>query len=486
MDPDPEVSPLHRALLPLVLVIVGLVAFHPHLNLLTGDTRTYPVHMDEYVHWGFALSIQQSGDADTHNIFAGGGDGEFSLKEDLHERGFHVYLAALQEATGIPWTALFAFAPAIVAMLTALAVYVLARRWGAGLEAALFVAAIPTTLRFLGPGFLVPIAWTMPILVVGLHVLLHTRGFRTYMAIALLSAALWPIHAMGALMLLGFTILVGVASASRPSNAAALIATAAAPALIAFPYYAGRLSGDTTSALLPASLETLRLLSVPIFVLAAVGVLWLCVKRETLPAGIVLGVTLIVGGLVLIRRVDTNEDPFGLYDRTFTLLPLLAAILGGVGLAAIRRILTKPPALRRAVPVLIVLLLVGQSALVAASARGQMEQIYYEVVDEARFAQYERAADLLAGRHKLAVVEGQTMPFTIATGIPTVFVFTPGGEEPPEVIQRFFTGGANDTLFLLQIGASVVVTDREVSNPYLTPITDSVYVLSDDVLARIP
>lgn len=472
------------AILPVVLAGVALVTFHPHANPLTGDTRVFPIHMDEYVHWGEAVSIQREARVDATNIYSAG-DAQFALQAENHERGFHIYLAAFQEATGIPWTTLFAGGPVLVALLGALAVFALAERWGAGLEAALWLAAVPTTLRFLGPGFLVPIALTIPILAFGLHLLFHTTGFRTYIAIALISAGLWPIHAFGAVLLLGFCLLMGLASLHTPSRAAALVGTAAGPALIAYPYYARVLRAPHEVSTLPPNIATIHLAGAILFALALLGIVVLCLRRTSLGAAIVLGVTLLAGEVLLARRVEANEDLFGLYDRTFTLLPFLAAVPAGVGTAAIWRGLARLAPLRRYAVPLAVAILVLQASVVGARAKEQMAQDYYEVVTEEQFADYLEALPHLQGPHRLAIVDGQTMPFTLATGIPTLYVFLPLSGDPPEVVSRFFADGASDTIFLLHSGTSIVVTQRPVQNPYLVQVSDSVYVLRPDVAVRL-
>lgn len=472
-------------LVALVLVVVGVavVAYFPHWNPVTGEKRSLPVHMDEYVHWGAAISVLQSGSVDAPDPFRGTATSrDFSISQDLHERGYHVYLAAFQDATGLAWITIFQFGPALVAVLAALAVYALAERWTAGVEAALWVAAVPTTLRFLGPGFLVPIAFTMPMLAFGLHIILHEHGSRSYIAIAILAAALWPIHAMGALIMLTFCVLAGLASLNEPARAAALIGTAAAPALVALPYYTSRVQAVDVLNTLPIDLKYLHFAGAVLFVFAALGVAWLCSRKATISAGIVLGTILSMGGIIIVWRAETGADLFGLYDRTITLLPFLAAIAGGAGVVALRRAMTRPVPLRRLAVTVAAALLIVQVGVVVALAQGPMKESYYEVVTAGTFEEYVSVRAALADVHRLAIVDGQTMPFTIATGIPTLFVFLPLSEAPPEAVAQFFEDDAGDTLFLLQSGATVVVTQHHVDNPYLVRLSESVYVLPEDMI----
>lgn len=470
------------------LAVVALVVVHPYYNVATGNARSFPTHMDEYVHWGAAQAVLETGSvAVTHPFLAGGGE-DFSFATHLHERGFHAYVAVVKDATGLPWEKVFAILPTLMWVLAAAIAFVIGRRWGAGVETVLWFAAVPTTLRFLGPAFLVPIAFSIPFILLGIHVLLAHRGFGASIVLAILCAALWPLHAMGALVLLSACGLAALASARSPARAASILGIAAVPALIAFPFYSSSIEDPVFLSTLPPDLDAVRLAGPGLFVLAAIGVAILSLRRETLAPAVVMGGLLVASYVIVIRRMTTGEDLYRIYDRTVTLLSVLAAFPAGAGIAWIRRALAARGASLRipgAAAIVVVLLLAAQGGMVWRSASAQMAQEYYEPVTAERFAEYKRAADLLGPEHKQAVVEGQTIPFTIATGIPAVYVFLPSGQEPPESIERFWQGGAKDTMFLLTTGTSVVVTPRAIDNPYLVRVTETVYALRPDVMGRL-
>lgn len=171
-----------------VLVFVFAVAYLPHMRTFdqppndtspgvlrlgqayveaaTGDRDTYPypIHVDEHLHWVFMTSIQRQ-----ETVFHGypyngdpvNRDAFFSLRGGVHERGFQVAIGAIQEVTGIPFPVLLEFLPASWLTFTAFGVYAALRPHAAALPAAAFVALTPTTLRFMGPGFLVPIGFAL-------------------------------------------------------------------------------------------------------------------------------------------------------------------------------------------------------------------------------------------------------------------------------------------------------------------------------------
>lgn len=472
-------------LLPLALVVVFLVVYHPHHNWKTGETRTLPVHMDEYVHWGLAEQMLVEDRVAAGDPFSGQGARAFDLGNHLHERGFQAYIAVLHEATGIPWPVIFQFGPALVAVLAALLAFALAERWGAGVEAALFVAIVPTSLRFLGPGFLVPIAFAVPFVIAGMLLALEDRGRRGIVALGVVSAALWTFHAMAAGVLVAFCSLVALTELRRPSRAAGLLAVSLAPAVVASPYYASRFAIASDGVALGANLDTLALVGAPLFVLAAIGCAALAMRRDTGAPALALGGLILLGMAVVVHRARTGADPYGLYDRTWTLLPWMVALSAGSGIALaggalerLARMRLSTATARRVGAALAILLFVGQLATVASAAGRQLDQQYYEIVTPEKMEEYRSVRSQLPA-DAFAHVDGHTLPFTLATGTPTLHVWTPSGGAARGELAAFFDEGATDTLFLLEHRVNVVVTDRPVDNPYLRAVSPSVYVLDE-------
>lgn len=492
----------HYAMLALILVVVALVTYHPHWNPLTGREYRYPVHMDEYVHWGYAQAIVEQGTVTFRNPFTGGGAGEFTVEEHLHERSYQAWLGVFQGVTGVDWLHLFQFGPALVAVFLALCVYVVCQRWDAGLEGALLVACIPTTLRFLGPGFMVPIVFSLPFVALGLYCLFHSDKVGGLVAFSLIAAALWPIHVIGAFGLFLLALLYAFFIArDEPRRAVTVGAMATLPFLGAWDFYDRLIeTGVLVLPFLPAAEQYLLFFGVLPLAASVVGVGWLLYGKHgrRFAAGGTLGVGLVLVEAVILYRLLTGEDPFILYDRAFMLLYLLGAIAGGVGLAVLRRgveraLLRSRITRRWGVPsravhagVLAAALLVGATA-VAASVTPQLEQPYYEILTNERYEAYKQAGETVNATYGFAIVEGlPTMPFTILAGHPTVYVHFPSSPAAdPPYLQDFFEGGANDTYLLVQEGATVVVTDRPVHNPDLVPVGDGVYVLRWDYASRI-
>lgn len=480
---------LDLALLAVALAAIVVVVQHPHANVETGRVYRFPVHLDEYYHWGMFTAMQRSGSLSFDDPFSGS-RGEFSFASSLHERGFHAFWAVIQEATGLDWVLVFLLAPTAVATFLGLAVFALARRWGAGSLAALWVAAIPTTLRFLGPGFLVPIAFALPLVVVGLFAIFHLRGTGSLLVFSLLAAALWPIHAMGALALL---LAGGIFAVERlvrsPRVAIGWLVAALLPFLAAWPYYAPLLVAPLQEATLPAALDVIRAAGAGVFLFGAAGFALFSTARDTehRAAAGALGLVTVALLLVVIHRAETGRDLLRLYDRSVLALFLLITIGAGVGMAKLARRSVRASRWRPAAVAAVVLLLAIQAAVIVGAARAQMRQDYYEVLSSEEHDAYLAAADALGPEHRRALVRGlPTMAFSAITGIPTLHVAGPASADAPDEIDSFFADGAADTYFLLSTGTTVVVTRGTVDNPDLVPVAPGVYALRDDIVARLP
>lgn len=484
-------APLRYALLALALAAIAVVHFHPYWNVATGERNELPTHMDDYVHWGRAKAALDQGTVAYAEPFAPrGSDAEFEFRAELHERGYHAYLAALQDATGLDWLVLWQYVPVTMALLLGLAVFIVAERWNAGVEAALWVALIPTTLRFLGPAFMVPIAFSLPLFVAALFALFHLRGGPRLAALAILLSGVWPIHTMASLALSALILLEAPFRLRRNTLEGILqIAIVALPILLVWPYIAASLSSRLGPQELPLSLREARLAGPILFVAATIGAAFLTASRDTIRAGSILAALTIAILALAIARAVSGADVLGIYDRSLMIVYVLAAILAGVGIARLRDLGTA--ALTRAGwkgagAVVLAVLILAQGAAVATAVKPQLDQPYYEILTEARYERYQQAAVLLNGTHRLALVDGtSSMAFSTITDRPLSFTFYPSTPGIPGELEDFFAAGASDTRFLVERGVTIVATERSVANPDLIPIADGIYVLRDDYVRRI-
>lgn len=134
---------IHAALLISALGLAFYTSLIPRLD------HAYPLHVDEWIHYDFSKHILEN------NVLRAGSN---------HEDGFHIFTAIVTRATGLTELQVYRWMPSVTFTLTAFMVYLFARRFGCGLESAFLVSIVPTTIRFLGPAFMVPVAMAMMVL----------------------------------------------------------------------------------------------------------------------------------------------------------------------------------------------------------------------------------------------------------------------------------------------------------------------------------
>ncbi|MEK7282131.1 MAG: hypothetical protein AAB037_07275, partial [Chloroflexota bacterium] len=186
----------------------------------------YPLHVDEWFHLGYTQSMLEHGSLRYPDPY---GSGMVSYHQEM---GFHLILGFVKTVTGLSWMGLYRVADGVIVALLAFFVYALGRREGFGWAAALFVPLIPTSIRTLGPTFLVPVSVAMlfiPLTILVLH-RLEAKN---------LGAALWLL-----LVLVGGTIFVHPPTEAVVTGLAAFyLAAVAVEALAARRYHmAGRLA----------------------------------------------------------------------------------------------------------------------------------------------------------------------------------------------------------------------------------------------------
>jgi hypothetical protein len=171
----------------------------------------YPLHVDEWFAIGYAQSTLEYGRLEYPN--------PYSRREvSFHpEMGFHLLLGFLKIVTGLSWMDLYRIAPGVLLALLAFLTYVFGHRNGFGWAAALFVPLIPTSIRTLGPAFVVPVSAAMLFIMVTL-LILHTmeeksRGKSLWLLLVLIGGTIFvhppteaAITALAVLYLAGFVV----------------------------------------------------------------------------------------------------------------------------------------------------------------------------------------------------------------------------------------------------------------------------------------
>src|SRR3989304_2995754 len=134
-----------------LLVLILLLAFF--MASVPPRDSGYPLHGDEWWRWGDAQGILEAGGITYPDPFEAGE----TVSPDI-EVGFHVFLPEIKLITGVSWLSVFRFLPGLMLSLIVFQAYALGRSRGIGLQVSFLVALMPTTVRFLGPSFVVPVS----------------------------------------------------------------------------------------------------------------------------------------------------------------------------------------------------------------------------------------------------------------------------------------------------------------------------------------
>lgn len=167
-----------------ILLFSFWAGMSPHWDYL------YPLHVDEWFAIGYTQSTLEYGRLEYPNPYT---PGEVAFHPEM---GFHLLLGFLKTVTGLSWMSFYRFAPGVLLALLAFLTYAFGYRSGFGWAAALFVPFIPTSIRTLGPAFVVPVSAAILFIPVTL-LLLHTMEEKSQ------GKSLWLL-----LVLIGGTIFV--------------------------------------------------------------------------------------------------------------------------------------------------------------------------------------------------------------------------------------------------------------------------------------
>lgn len=353
-------------LLALALLFVAMVSYLPHMDLLEGQVNPtggvsgrseenpwsrlvggygawfagehedyrYPVHVDAHVHWVRSAAIQSDETVRFDHPYTGESRTEtpLSLRGLVHETGFWVAFAQFQEMTGIEWLQLVRFAPMMFAMVTASLVWAAMRPSPAAPLAAAFVALVPTSARFLGIGFFVPIgislAWVAAALLLSRHAFAHPRFF---LFALLLGSWAFFVHLIG-----GFAFLLVVGAAALVSwrgnrSRTVLLGAGVALPFLAF-FDAFRDSFQVEIEKLgrhPLDFTVFDQLGLPVLVLWVLGTgLVLLVPprgRLQVPLFAATAVSIVALGFITLN-VALDLRAYALYDRWHPIFALTAAV----------------------------------------------------------------------------------------------------------------------------------------------------------------
>ena len=135
------------------IILVAVFGLSFYMALLPRLNYWFPLHVDDWIHLAHTQWITDSGRVTYLDPYSGGRE----VFVGNLEAGYQLWLAELLGATALSWISMSRLVPPLVLALIAFVAYAWGLKYGFGLEAAFFVTFIHSTIRFLGPAFMVPV-----------------------------------------------------------------------------------------------------------------------------------------------------------------------------------------------------------------------------------------------------------------------------------------------------------------------------------------
>lgn len=515
---EPRLSArLHLAALPLVLAFVVLVGYVPHLDV-TEDVRAgtlpngligmfagyaqwfggdrddyeYTLHVDENEHWARMAQLQREDQARFSDPFTGEpAGGDFQLRGSTHERGFHVALAQFQEITGIPWPIMFRFLPALWMGVTAWMVWALLRPWPGAPMAAAFVALMPTSARFIGPSFLVPIGFGLAW--IPLVLLLTRETVDRRRSPFLLTAALsWSffVHFVAGIAALGLALLM-LPQLTRRRRAALLLGLTVLPAAWLAKNFIDEIAADATRiGFLPNDRTIFLQLGAPFLVAWVLGLLlfYWAPPREHRAVLMPFAMASLIVFLMIVSNLAFDLNNYFLYERWHQIFALFATVPLAHGLGVTARAI-RNARLRTVGPKWVapgIFLVLAGGLVLSGGVEWHMKERYYHVIDDADFASFEWAGENLPAEYDKFLTHPWKAPIlTAITGKQPVAFLRPGTAPFNGAAYDAYRGGGHgDGVFLVQNDVTWIAdTAQPATAAEYQALGGGLYGLRPDLLA---
>jgi hypothetical protein len=474
-----------------ILALAFYISFIPHLSY------PYAIHVDEWVHLARSAAMAQASSASIADPFTGV---PLGISENL-EAGFQLFWAVFQTISGISPMDIYRYFPSVIFMITVLSVYVMARRHGFGWEAAFFTCLIPTTVGILGPAFLAPVSIGLIFTPVILYLVLNYHNLWSYALIFVIICFLLAVHAPSAIcpiIVIFPYILLNIRGNFKHSLGSALALLL--PFFVIFPWIFSMLLPTAKSLL--SQTEHSQFVELPQviqdygympLILCLVGVLYLALKGGKKRYGLVLGLLAML--VMLVSYYTFNYGVWIMYERGLTYMMLVAGIIAGAGLMAIKNLSLperlgewlRMPFVTRNAGRFVCLVLIGVTLALAIPAR--LETPYYHMIDEEDFQAFTWIEENVGPDYTRAILDPwKATAFAAITG---KRVYTRIHSSPlpkDEEAYEFIREGCNDTGFLSGNGITIIYTrvylgpeqgntEYAVSNPDLVEVARNVYLL---------
>ncbi|MBN2075011.1 MAG: hypothetical protein JW762_05625 [Dehalococcoidales bacterium] len=468
----------------ILIIVLGIfIAWTPK------QTGILPFHLDEWFHMACAKQILTQGTAfNMTDPFYGGQPWLFQFAE----RGFHLLLGVLQIISGLDWLFIFRYIPSVIFVMIILATYIMGKRQGFGLESAFFVSLLPTTVGSLGPAFLVPVATGLLFISLSLFIIHTIDNWKGSVVLAIFVFFLLSFHAYTAIavVVICFPYLLFKTKENWKSSVRFGLAFLL-PFLISYPLVsqfvdpilAGIFDPHEISVYIdfPWLIDSLGYISLG---MCLVGIFFIGIRPNRQNLGLLSGFLVLLTLLVIYYQFHYGIT--GLYERGLLYALLVANIIAGVGLAALRKMELNTPSFNR-IPHRIVrrgqITLAGTLIiLVVITVVPQRQSTqFYKMIDESDYQVFCWIRDNYEGQDIKALVDPwKGTAFTAVSGLKVTSRIIMAPAEIDYEIYEFLDNECHDSTFLVDNDISLVYTRQSCTSPDLMKVHDNVYVVRED------
>ena len=487
-----EIINKKNLLLVLILCFVFIMAFLPHLK----NGYFLPFHVDEWIHWSYTREIIESASSSFVNPYTGIGITQ------SQEVGFHIMTTNIHFLSNSSIITMFLFLPSIIMVFTSLTIFNLGQRAERpfGIEAAFLAAFIPTTNRFLGPSFYVPVGVGLLFLVF----ILWLGQLKKTQAIILLPIVILFLFIMHPPTALAGLILVMIYSLWLLFEKKYLLAVMSgglsvlpiiAILLIATRWKYGlnevinAVFGTSYDLWLPKIWTSFDYLGIITWIFFVIGVYFCFSKGKTIQRTIGFSTIVIIISIGIYDKLGYGVPIF--YERAFMYLYLLVAIAAAIGISELRNTLpeiiekTKKIKIKNltkyielGIPIAVAIILL----LTALPAHLNIQ--YYQMINEEEYETFTWIHDNIDlyrnETHKFdkaAVDTFKASPFSAITGLYIVSsrMHPLYGYNLHQKMSEFLNNGCINTSFMDKHDISVVYSTK-CNNNNLTAIYPNVYL----------
>lgn len=431
------------------------------VDAAAGDDHPYPLHVDEHYHMARMAQIDRQAKVEIDDPYTGepAGSGLFTTVSGFRtERGFDLAVAQVAQLTGADLAALFRFVPALWSAYLGLTLWLVLRPAPGALAAAAFTAMLPTTVRFLGVGFLVPSAFALPWILATLHVALHGRGGGRFFGLVLLITGAHFMHLVIGVLCIVTGLLAMMLRGGALRDRLAVAAGVLLPLLWIVPAAREDIVAAVSSEhTLPFAQDVFLVPGMLVYTLVVAGALAAVMRGDaaTRPHRVLLALAVLLAASMAVSIALGHRND-ATYSRVVHAFFLALAALAGLGLAVAVRTAARLAPERSRRPVAAAAVAAVAAVALAFPVQALLAEPYYHVFDEPSWRRVQAFAASPAGPDDTFLAHPWQAPvLTAVSGARPYAVLYPGA--PP-------LNGEDYTHYLATEGADADwLADREIA-----------------------